>query len=73
MESMNSGNLSQLVDFQINHYHKTSYPIISEEQAYLIMRDILSGLSYIHEKDYIHRDMKPDNILLSLSTTDNGK
>lgn len=32
-----------------------------------IMKNILSGLSVIHEKNYIHRDLKPDNILLNIT------
>lgn len=32
--------------------------------AAAIMRDILNGLCLIHDRSYIHRDLKPDNILI---------
>lgn len=41
--------------------------IINAEQASKIMQDIFKGLERIHEKDYIHWDMKPENILISTS------
>lgn len=37
------------------------------------MRDIFDGLSLIHEKNFIHRDLKPDNILLNITYDDNLK
>lgn len=30
-----------------------------------VLYEIASGVAYIHEKNYIHRDIKPPNILLS--------
>lgn len=31
-----------------------------------IVIQILRGLSYIHSMDYIHRDIKPQNILINI-------
>lgn len=36
---------------------------LSPEQCLEIVRDIARGLGYAHEKGYIHRDVKPENIL----------
>lgn len=37
------------------------------EVAFIIMLEIFKGLEYAHEKGVVHRDMKPDNILISES------
>ena len=62
IEKMNDGSLEQLID---NMYAK-NYETLDEESAAGIMHNILSGLTIIHEKNYIHRDLKPDNILLNV-------
>ncbi len=52
MEYANGGDLSGLFSKKDN-------------KLYLrIIRDILSGLSYLHKKGIAHRDLKPKNILL---------
>ncbi|CAF2110489.1 unnamed protein product, partial [Brassica napus] len=36
-----------------------------ESEAKVFARDVLSGLTYIHDRNIVHCDIKPDNLLLS--------
>ena len=38
---------------------------ISEEEASIILKKILSAIEYLHNKQICHRDIKPENIMLS--------
>ncbi len=35
------------------------------DEALIILRDVCDGLAYAHERGVVHRDIKPDNVLLS--------
>jgi len=37
----------------------------TERDARCAAKDILTAISYIHSNDYVHRDMKPENLLLA--------
>jgi calcium-dependent protein kinase len=39
--------------------------ILSENLVKLILKQILDGLNYLHQKGIIHRNVKPENILIS--------
>ncbi len=54
MEYANAGDISSF--FKVPR---------SQEVINAIVKDILKGLSYLHDNDIAHRDLKPKNILLS--------
>ena len=56
MEYIKYGTLSQWIK---NH------KVISEEEASIIINRILSAVVYLHSKQICHRDIKPNNIMLS--------
>lgn len=55
MELVKAGTLHKLVKLHA----------LDEQEASCIMRQILEGLEYIHELDMVHRDLKPQNILMN--------
>ena len=43
---------------------------LNEQQLSIIFYQVFSGLCYLHENDVLHRDMKPENILISKKEID---
>ena len=56
MEYLEGGPLSDITNQNIQ---------LSDENCSIITKNILCGLAYIHMKQYIHRDLKPDNIIFA--------
>ncbi|KAG7887423.1 hypothetical protein KL936_004120 [Ogataea polymorpha] len=55
MEYMEGGCLTDVID---------NNPEISEEQIAAICYETTKGLQHLHKKNFIHRDIKSDNVLL---------
>ncbi len=37
---------------------------LTEQEVWKVLHDVAAGLAYLHNKDIVHQDIKPDNILL---------
>lgn len=55
MELVKAGTLHKLINLNP----------LDEEECSCIMKQIFEGLQYIHQLDMVHRDLKPQNILMS--------
>ncbi|CAD2217102.1 protein kinase [Angomonas deanei] len=56
MEYVSGGSLFKLME----QYSST----MTVSQARIYLRDVLKGLSYLHKKGIVHRDIKPQNVLI---------
>eukprot|EP01064_Diplonema_japonicum_P035592 TRINITY_DN776_c9_g1_i1.p1 TRINITY_DN776_c9_g1~~TRINITY_DN776_c9_g1_i1.p1 ORF type:complete len:708 (+),score=92.37 TRINITY_DN776_c9_g1_i1:34-2124(+) len=59
MEYVQGGSLARLVRTIDDH--------LSEAQAIRYMKQVLSGVAYLHEHGIVHRDLKGDNVLVDTS------
>lgn len=58
MEYCNGRSLNELMQFRGS---------LSEKETWHIIKQIALGLKHMSEWDYVHRDLKPDNIVLNFS------
>ena len=70
-EYCNGGDLGNILE----HYMKEKNRPFSEEEVQYIMRQLVSGIKYLHSKiekkwEIIHRDLKLENILLHFDNED---
>ena len=49
----------------VNRRNEQNDPINNHLEIYGWIRMLCSGLKHIHDQDMIHRDIKPDNVLIS--------
>ncbi|ELP89686.1 serine/threonine protein kinase PAK, putative [Entamoeba invadens IP1] len=59
MEFMDSGCLTEILTEYENGFKLT------EPQMAFVLREVMRGLLYLHQRHKIHRDIKSDNILIS--------
>ncbi|AYV86199.1 MAG: leucine rich repeat N-terminal domain and serine-threonine/tyrosine-protein kinase catalytic domain containing protein [Solumvirus sp.] len=62
LEYMNQGDL---IDYVAKHHDEKTY----NRDIVFILKSIASGIKYLHDLGVVHRDIKPDNILLNLSNS----
>ena len=48
----------ELFDYVVKHQR------LKEDEACKFLQQIISGIEYLHELGIVHRDMKPENLLL---------
>ena len=56
MEYLSGGSLASVL---------SKFQTLGEKVVRIYMRQVLEGLKYLHQKNIVHRDIKPDNILLT--------
>lgn len=63
----------ELCDFTLKDYLMTWGEYDCFDNKINILKQIINGLKYIHSKNIIHRDIKPDNIFLITNDSINNK
>jgi len=59
----------EILEFTINkQFIKDNKVDFTEDEIKDILRDIIQGIDYLHLQDIVHRDIKPDNILMADKT-----
>jgi serine/threonine protein kinase len=55
------------LDGNLRNYHVFKDYFFTSEESYCYLQQMASALAYLHKKDIIHHDVKPENILINLN------
>jgi serine/threonine protein kinase len=69
MELCNGGGLSDCLEYYQKKYKKP----FTEEIVQYLMKQIVSGINYLHKKNILHRDIKLDNILVNFDSDEDKR
>jgi serine/threonine protein kinase len=65
MEHCNYGTLSDVIKYNEEMHLKKSVTFSREANAYYYLNQLKNALDYVRMNNYVHRDIKPMNVLLS--------
>ncbi|KAL4510324.1 hypothetical protein ABPG72_008214 [Tetrahymena utriculariae] len=60
---------TNLADYFLYCRHQNKYP--NKQMKEMLTIQILDGIAYLHQKSFLHRDIKPNNILLQFDNQNN--
>ena len=70
LEYCNGGTLSDCLDY---YTEKNNEKPFSEEIVQYLMKQIVSAIYYLHQKNIVHRNLKLDNILINFDSEEDRK